>query len=243
MTSVALVGGPRDETVAQLELQADKLSHVGRAAGVTALLAAGLFVFSIVFGVGNVLHGDTDSSTALAFAAQHGQAIVQLGFMDGMLNILFALLLVQLVAIAGADLVLAPMAYVCAAGATGVQWTHAGMLYALSDLATRGGADAGVLALFTLGSTMDEVDGLLIAAAMACAGWLLLRSGRTPALVPWLTLFVAGVGAAITILGGLGGPDVGPIAVISAWIWLLGIGITLLIKPIRHGQSSRRIQE
>jgi len=97
------------------------------------------------------------------------------------------------VAIAGGGRVLAPIAYVCSGGAAAIQWTHAAMLIALSDLASRGGADAGVLALFTLGSTMDEADGMMIAVALFCAGWLLLRSDRTPALVSWLTLLIAGV--------------------------------------------------
>ena len=59
------------------------------------------------------------------------------------------------------------------------------MLYALAELAHRGGADAGVLARFTLGSTMDDADDILIPIAMACAGWMLLRSGRAPAAMAW----------------------------------------------------------
>jgi hypothetical protein len=45
-------------------------------------------------------------------------------------------------------------------------------------------------------------------------------------------LLMAAVGAAVTLVAGLGGPDFGPVAVISAWIWLLGPANTLLIKPL-----------
>ncbi len=129
------------------------------------------------------------------------------------------------------------MAYAFAGAAAGIQWTHAGMLYALAELAHRGGADAGVLALFTLGATMDDADGIVIPIAMACAGWMLLRSRRAPAAVAWLTIAAAAIGTAVSVVVGVGGPDLGPASVISAWIWLVGIGITLLVKPVSGGRE------
>lgn len=218
----------------------DSLEHqrrLGRAAGITALGAAAVFVLSIFLGPGNVIHGSPDSQTAVAFAASHGTAITLLGFTDGILNTLLGVLIVLLIAIARGDGVLARIAYVCAGAAAAIQWTHAGMLYALADLAHRGGADAGVLALFTLGSTMDDADGIVIPIAMICAGWMLLRSRHVPAALAWLTLAAAAVTAAVTVLAGVGGPDLGPVSVITGWIWLLGISIPLLIKPVWDSQG------
>ncbi len=80
------------------------------------------------------------------------------GFSDGLLNTLFAILVILLVALTGARGALVGVIYVMVGGAIALQWAHAGMLYALADLAHRGGADAGVLALFTLGYTMDDSD-------------------------------------------------------------------------------------
>ena len=214
----------------------DQQRRLGRAAGITALTAAAVFVLSIVLGPGNVIHGNPDSQTALAFAANHGTAITVLGFADGMLNTLLGILIVLLIALAGGNGVLARIAYVCAGAAAAIQWTHAGMLYALAELAHRGGADAGVMALFTLGSTMDEADGIVIPIAMVCAGWMLLRSGHAPAAVAWLTMAAAAAGAAVTVVAGLGGPDLGPVAVISGWIWLLGLGVPFVIKPVWGAQ-------
>src|SRR6266851_3335168 len=173
-------------------------ARLGRITGVTALVLAAVFVVSIFLGPGNVLHGDVNSQTALAYVAQNGRALAVLGFADGMINTLFGILIVLLIAVAAANGILSRVAYVSAGAAAAIQWTHAGMLYALADLAHRGGADAGVLALFTLGSTMDESDGIVIPIAMACAGWLLLRSGRVPVFVPWLTMAVAAIGTAGT---------------------------------------------
>jgi hypothetical protein len=216
----------------------DHQRKLARAGGVTALALAGVFVLSIFVGPGNIIHGDPDAGTALAFAASHGVAIKLLGFADGMINTLFGILIVLLIALAGVEGVLARIAYVSAGAAAAIQWTHAGMLYALAELAHRGGADAGVLALFTLGSTMDDADAIVIPIAMACAGWMLLRSRRAPAAVAWLTMAAAGIGTAVSVVVAAGGPDLGPASVISAWIWLLGIGITLLIKPVRGGQPA-----
>lgn len=215
----------------------DDQRRLARAAGVTALTLAAVFVLTIFVGPGNTIHGDPAAGQALSFAASHGVAIKMLGFADGMINTLFGILIVLLVALARADGVLARVAYVFAGAAAAIQWTHAGMLYALAELAHRGGADAGVLALFTLGATMDDADGIVIPIAMACAGWMLLRSGRAPAAVAWLTMAAAAIGTAVSVVVGVGGPDLGPASVISAWTWLVGIGITLLVKPVSGGRQ------
>jgi len=212
---------------------------LARLASLTALVLAALFIASILLGPGGVLHGDPDAATALAFAAEHGRALALLGLLDGLINTLFGVLIVLLIALAGKDGVLACIAYISAGAAMAIQWTHAGMLYALGELAQRGGADAGVLALFALGSTMDDADGIVIPLAMVCAGWLLLRSQRAPAFIGWLTLVVAGIGMLQTLVAALGGPDAGPVTVLSAWIWLVGTGIALLVRPVSHSASAQ----
>lgn len=215
----------------------DNQRRLARAAGVTALVLAGVFILSVLIGPRNIIHGNPDSRTALAYAAEHGSAIRLLGFADGMINSLLGILIVLLIAVAGPESVIARIAYVCAGAAAAIQWTHAGMLYALADLAHRGGADAGVMTLFTLGSTMDQADGIVIPIAMTCAGLVLLRSGRAPAAVAWLTIAVAALGAVLTVVAAAGGPDLGPVVVVSSWIWLIGIGIPLVIKPVWRRQE------
>lgn len=205
--------------------------RVGRACGITALVLAAIFIVSIFAGPGNVLHSDPDSRTALAAAAQQGAGFKMLGFLDGLISSLLGILIVLLIALAGEDAVFSRLAYVSVAAAAGIQWTHAGMLYALSELGHLGGADAGVLALFKLGSTMDDADGIVIPIAMVCAAVLLLRSRRAPVALAWLTFVVAGIGAALTVLAVAGGPDLGPVTVIVSWVWLLAVGITFVVRP------------
>ena len=95
-------------------------------------------------------------------------------------------------------------------------------------------------ALLTLGATMDQADAIVIPIALACAGWLLQRSGRAPAAAGWLTIATAVLGAALAILFGLGGPELGPVAVVTGWIWLLGIGILLVLKPAGNVVAKER---
>ncbi len=211
-----------------------QLARTGRAAGIMALVLAAVFIASIFAGPGNVLHGETSAAKALSYSAQNGHALVVLGFLDGLINTLFGILIVLLVAVSGSNGILARIAYISVAAAAAIQWTHAGMLYALAELAQRGGADGGVLALFTLGSTMDESDGVVIPVAMTCAGILLLWSGRVPRILGWLAIAAATVGVVPTLVKVAGGPDMGPVSVISAWVWLLGSGIILLVKPITN---------
>jgi hypothetical protein len=212
--------------------------RLGRLAGATALVYFAVFFWSIGPGPSDVLHSNITSQSVIAYAAQHGRDIMLQGWNDGLNNTLFGILIVLLIAIAGADGILSRIAYVCAGAAVAIQWTHASILYGLADLAHRGGADQGVMALFTLGSTMDEADAIVAPVAAACAGWLLLRSHRVPALVAWLTLAVAALDGVLVVLTVAGGPDLGPVTVISGWVWLIGIGITLLIRPVsRHERT------
>ena len=206
--------------------------RLGRLAGATALVYFAVFFSSIGSGPSNELHSNVSAQSAIAYAAQHGREITLQGLNDGLSNTLFGILIVLLIAVAAGEGIFARIAYLCAGAAVAIQWTHASILYGLADLAHRGGADQGVMALFTLGSTMDEADAIVAPVAVACAGWMLLRSHRVPALVGWLTLAVAAFDTVLVVLTFAGGPDLGPASVISGWLWLLGIGITLLIRPV-----------
>ena len=189
-------------------------------------------------GAGNVLHSDVTTQSAIAYAAQHTRLITLQGTVDGLFNTFLGVVIVLLIAVAGESGILSRIAYVCAGGAVAIQWVHAGILYGLSDLAHRGGADQGVMALFTLGSTMDDADAIVIPIAVACVGWMLLRSNRAPAAVGWLTLASAAFQFLLDILSAFGGPDLGPASVVSGWLWLLAIGIALLIRPVSTAQRA-----
>lgn len=205
---------------------------IGRLAGLAAILLLVDFVAFLVVDPHNTLHSHLSSQQAIGWAASNGGLIKVEGFTDGLLNTLFGILVILLLALMRARGTLVRVAYVMTGGAIALQWAHAGMLYALADLAHRGGADAGVLALLTLGHTMDDSDSIPIAVTLACLGVLMLRSRAVPSPVAWLTLIAAAPGFVSTpaLIAGIGILD--PIAVLLSLVWALVVGITLLIRPV-----------
>jgi len=173
----------------------------------------------------------------LAWVSQNQQSIWIDGFLSGLGNTLLALLIVLLVALTMKTGILARVAYIGAAAAMATAWAHAGVEYALADLAHRGGASAGILALFSLARTMDYTDGVSIALAVGCSSLLLLRSRALPRPAAWLGLLMAveqivAMPIQLAVSGTGNGPE-GPITVVLGLLWLLVIGIALLVKPVR----------
>ena len=211
---------------------------VGRVAGVCALAVLAVLVLS----VGSQFHSDMSAQQTVAWVSQHQQGIWIDGFLSGLGNTLLALLIVLLVALTMYTGILARIAYIGAAAAVATAWTHAGVEYALADLAHRGGADAGVLALFSLARTMDYTDGVSIALAIGCASLLLLRSRALPRPVAWLGLLVAVEQIVVMpiqlAVAGTGNGPQGPISVVLGLLWLAVLGIVLLIKPVRLPHAS-----
>ena len=210
---------------------------VSRAAGVCALAVLAVLLLS----VGSQFHSDMSAQRTVAWVSQNQQGIWVDGLFAGLGNTLLALLIVLLVGLAMKTGILARVAYIGAAAAMATAWVHAGVEYALADLAHRGGADAGILALFSLARTMDYTDGISIALAAGCASLLLLRSRGLPRPVAWLGLVMAveqivAMPIQLAVSGTGNGPE-GPITVVLGLLWLLVIGIVLLVKPVRLSAS------
>jgi hypothetical protein len=171
-------------------------------------------------------------SQAVAWVLQHQRAIAVHGFVAGLEDTLFALFTVLLLAVIGARGVLPIIAYIGVAVSMATGWVLAGMMYGLAELAQGGGADAGIQTLFVLGNSMLDADAIAVALALICLGVLLVRAR---ALVPpgWYAL-VLGVLYLFDVpltIAGVGVID--PILLGLALLWLLSMGITLLVRPIR----------
>ncbi len=212
---------------------------VGRVAGLAALCTAAVFLSVLIAGAGGTLHSNLTAPQAVAWAAQNGQLILITGFADGLVNTLFAVVVVLLVVLSGGRGVPATLAYIGAGAAVALQWAHAGMLYALAERAQLGAADAGVLALFTLGGTMDDADAVPLALALGSLGFLLLRSRVLPAPLAWFTVVLAVVNVVSTPAEILGMGVVNLIEVALSLVWMLAFGATLLIRPVRVPEKLR----
>ena len=205
---------------------------VSRLAGLSAL---GFIAFLVGDGVrvGSPNPSTVGPSQAVAWVHQHQQAIALHGFLAGLENTLFALFTVLLVAVIGARGVLPIIAYLGVAVSMATGWVLAGVMYGLAELVQGGGADAGIQVLFTLGNSMLDADDVAVGLALLCLGVLLLRTRALPIALGWYAL-VLGIlylfGVPLT-LAGVGVID--PIMLGLALLWLLMMGITLLIRPVR----------
>jgi len=211
---------------------------VSRAAGVCALA----FVAGALLTTGNEFHSDMSAQQVLTWVGQNQQAIWMDGFLSAMGSTVFGLMIILIVALTTNRGILATTARVAAAGSMATGWTGAGMEYALADLAHRGGADAGILALFSLAKTMDYTDSTFVALAVGSVSVMVLRSRLLPSAVAWLGLLVAvwhvaALPVQIAVAGTGNGPQ-GPIGVLIGLLWLVVTGIVLLVKPVRLREAS-----
>lgn len=207
---------------------------VSRVAGILALA---LLLATPFLGTDAQFHSDMSAQRTLTWVSHSQPAVWLDGFTSGLVSTLYALLIVLLVALTLRTGILARIAYIGAAASMASGWTKAGVEYALADLAHRGRADAGVLALFSLARTMDYTDGFALGLALGCVGLLLMCSRTLPRLVVWLGLLVA-LGQIVLmpiqlVMTGTGNGAQGPISVVSWLVWLLVVGIVLLTKPVR----------
>ena len=210
---------------------------------VAGLCAVG-YVLTALLGLsgalgGNLYFSDAPANDVLAWIGQNGQLISLSIFLTGLATtLLYGGLIVLLVHLTRAHGLLPVLAYLGLAITVVTTWTEAGMIYAMVDLAARGGADAGVLALFTLGKTMQFTDGIGVALAIGGSSVLALRAGVLPPWSTWYGMIVAAffvIADAFRIFGlGL----VGPLGVLLAFAWILIVGVTLLARPVRAPRAS-----
>ena len=201
------------------------------------------YVLSALLGLsgalgGNLYFSDAPVSDVLAWIGQNGQLISLSIFLTGVVTtLLYGGLIVLLVQMTAARGILPVLAYLGLTITVVTVWTQAGMIYAMVDLAARGGADAGVLALFTLARTMQFTDGVGVALAIGGSSVLALRAGVLPQWSAWFGVIVAAfflIADAFRILGlGL----VGPLGVLLAFAWILVVGVTLLARPARASRA------
>ena len=188
---------------------------------------------------GNLLFSDVSPTDVLAWIEQNAKLISLNIFLTGLeYTLLYGGLFVPLVQLTHARGILPVLVYLGLSITIVTTWVQAGMIYAMVDLAARGGADAGVLALFTLGKTMQFTDGIGVALAIGCSSVLALRARVLPRWLAWYGFVVAvffAIADAFRIFGlGL----VGPVGVLLAFGWILCAGVSLLARPVRVSRAS-----
>src|SRR5438067_5684570 len=188
---------------------------------------------------GNLFFSDVSVRDVLAWIERNGKLMSLNIFLTGLeYTLLYGGLFVLLVQLTRARGILPVLVYLGLSITIVTTWVQAGMIYAMVDLAARGGADAGVLALFTLGKTMQFTDGIGVALAIGVSSVLVLRAGVLPRWSAWYGMVVAAffvIADALRIFGlGL----VGPLGVLLGFAWILIVGVTLLARPARASRAS-----
>jgi hypothetical protein len=198
--------------------------------------AAGLVLVVISFAglviPGSLFYSGAGEHQILAWAAGSQRAIWFEGLMDGVGGLLFAVLIVALVTVTGGRGFLATLSYVAVGVIVALGWVQAGIVYGMAELAHRGGSDAGVMALFSLGETVVYGVDFPFAMALACAGLIMLQSRAVPPTLAWFTLILAGlhvVGNTAFVLTGAGA--INPVLVLLELVWMLATAIVLLVRP------------
>lgn len=213
---------------------------VGRLAGLAAIA---FFIGPLLGGSSGTTFFSTLSSQQIVdWAVENGRAISIGAFVQGLGATVFALFIVLLVVHVRGRGILATLAYISAAAMMAVNWVATGLLYALTDAAQRSGAEAGVVALFSVGKSMALADGYFVAISATSVSILAMRSRALPAPICWLGVVAGGYHFVETpiqlALTGTAGGVTGPIGVVIGLLWMLVVGITLVIKPVWGPQSS-----
>src|SRR6266568_5053686 len=191
---------------------------------------------------GNLYFSDAPANDVLAWIGQNGQLISLSIFLTGLATtLLYGGLIVLLVHLTRARGILPVLANLGLTITVVTVWTQAGMIYAMVDLAARGGADAGVLALFTLGKTMQFTDGIGVALAIGGSSVLALRAGVLPRWSASYGMVVAAFFVVADAFRIFGLALVGPIGVLLAFAWILVVGLTLLARPVRASRASNLV--
>jgi len=218
-----------------------RLSLVARIAGV---LGIAIVVIALMpGGLGGPLFENISTPQLIDWVKHNGASITLDGFVGGVQATAMALIFFVLVVITRGRGLLATIAAGSAAAFMAIDWVGAGVYFGLADAGKRSGADAGIVALFSLTKEMTFTDGFVFGVALVAISVLALQSRTLPAPLAWLGLLVGGfhlVALPIQIaINGSASGVTGPISVVLFLLWILSMSAILLIKPIWGPRQAR----
>jgi hypothetical protein len=120
-------------------------------------------------------------------------------------------------------------------------WIGTGIYYALADAAGRQQATGGIVALFSLNTSVTYVDGFVAGLAILALSLLQFGPHALPRPLIWL-------GALTGVYHIVSGPiqlaishspagATGPIGVVLLLVWILAVAAVMLIKPVRSAEA------
>lgn len=211
-----------------------RLPFVARIAG---LLGIAFVVITFLPGtLGGPLFDNVSTAQILDWAKHNATGITLDGFVVGLTASILAVFVFVLVVVSGGRGILATTAAAAACAFMAIDWSHAGINFALADAAGRADADAGIVALFSLDKAMTFADGFVFGLAVLSVSFLAANARSLPAPLIWLGVLVGAyhlVALPIQLaINGSASGITGPISVLSSLLWILATSAVLLIRPL-----------
>ena len=154
---------------------------------------------------------------------------------------MFALFVLLLLAVARGRGLLSSIVVSAAGALMAIDWIGTGIYYALADAAGRQQATGGIVALFSLNSSMTYVDGFVAGLAILALSLLQFGPHALPRPLIWLGALI-GVylhrerPIQLAISHSPAGAT-GPVGVVLVLVWILAVTAVMLIKPVREAKA------
>jgi hypothetical protein len=208
---------------------------LGRLAGAAAAV---FVVLALAPGsLGGPSYGTSMSTPQiLAWVTQHSGSFAVTGFIGGLSISVFALFLLLLLAVARGRGLLSSIVVSATGALMAIDWVGTGIYYALADAAGRRQASGGIVALFSLNTSMTYVDGFVAGLAILALSLLQFGPQSLPRPLIWL-------GALVGVYHIVSGPvqlaishspagATDPVGVVLLLVWMLAVATVLLIRPV-----------
>jgi hypothetical protein len=122
-----------------------------------------------------------------------------------------------------------------------IDWIGTGIYYALADAAGRQQATGGIVALFSLNTSMTYVDGFVAGLAILALSLLQLGPHTLPRPLIWLgavvgLYYIVSEPIQLAISHSPAGAT-GPVGVVLVLVWILAVTAVMVIRPVREAKA------
>jgi hypothetical protein len=208
---------------------------LGRLAGAAG---AAWVVLALVPGsLGGPQYGTSMSTPQiLAWVTRHSGSFPVTGYITGLSATVLAVFVLLLIRAARGRGLLVSVVVGGVDAMMAIDWVGAGIYYALADAAGRQQAASGILALFSLNSSMTYTDGLVACLAVLALSLMQFGAHALPRPVIWLGVLTGAYGIVsdpiqLAISHGPAGATQ-PVGVVLVLLWVLAVTAVMLIRPV-----------
>jgi hypothetical protein len=229
-----------EDTVETSRWESRHPALLGRLAGVAGAVYVVLALAPGSLG-GPAYGSSTSTPQILAWVTQHARSFPVTGFIGGLSASVFALFMLLLLAVARGRGLLSSIVVSAVGALMAIDWIGTGIYYALADAAGRQQATGGIVALFSLNTSMTYVDGFVAGLAILALSLLQLGPHALPRPLIWLgavvgLYYIASEPIQLAISHSPAGAT-GPVGVVLVLVWILAVAAVMVIRPVREAKA------